>query len=201
MRSILANFVTLLKKHMSTWSKFCGWLLKTAGWKQVADVAEDKVAVILMAPHTSMLDFVVCYLFYTCNGVKPHALVKKESFFWPLGPILRALGAIPLDRRNPVPTIKGVIDTMKESDERYHIALAPEGTRKPVKKWKTGYHTIARALECPVYLGFVDWGKKQIGYTEFMIPGDDARADTEMIQRKYETYNLTGRHPDKFITR
>lgn len=186
--------------NMTRWERFCGFLLRKAGWTVDGSIAPDKLCVILAAPHTSILDFVVCYLYYKSLGATPHAIVKKEFFKGPLKPLLAAMGAIPLDRSNPAAGIKGVIDRMKESEEVFHLAIAPEGTRKPVKKWKTGYHTIAKALDCPVYLGYFDWGKKHIGYVQSYPLTDNARKDTDEIQLIYSKMNIRGKHPEKFIT-
>lgn len=188
-------------KSLSRWSKFCAWALRKWGWTVDGEVARDKVAVLLAVPHTSILDFLVCYLYYTSLGATPHALVKKELFFWPLGPALLKMGGIPLDRKNPVATIKGTIDKMKNSDEVFHLAIAPEGTRKAVSRWKTGYHTIARALDAPVYLGHIDWGTRHIGYTESYPLTDDIRKDTEGIQAYYASHSYQGRHPELFKTK
>ena len=185
---------------MTKWQKFCAYALRKWGWTVDGEIAPAKIAVIIAAPHTSMLDFLVCYLYYTAAGVTPHALVKKEIFFWPMGPILRKLGAIPLDRKNPVYAIKGTIDKMKNSAEVFHLALSPEGTRKPVSRWKTGYHTIARALDCPVYLGHIDWGRKVIGTGEALPLTDNARKNTEAMQAYYAGKDYKGRHPENFAT-
>ena len=82
-----------------------------------------------------------------------------------------------------------------------HLALSPEGTRKAIKRWKTGFHTIARQLDCPVYLGYFDWGTKHVGRGEKVELTDDARADMARIQEMYEKMNLTGKHPEKYVTR
>lgn len=186
---------------MKLWSKICAFSLRAMGWTCDNDPVKDKLCVLLVAPHTSIFDFVIPYLYYTSKGATPHALVKKEFFFWPMGPFLKSLGGIPLDRKNPARAIKKVIDSMKNSDEIFHLAIAPEGTRDPVKKWKTGYHTIAKALDCPVYLGYIDWKTKHIGYKISYRLTDNAREDTDNIQRIYETMNVSGRHPEKFATR
>lgn len=162
-------------------------------------VPEDK-AIILGVPHTSFWDFVVSYLFYRQFGTtKARCMVKKEMFFWPLGPILKALGGIPTDRKSGTTLVLSLISAM-EKEDKFILAIAPEGTRKPVRKWKTGYHTIAKAVGCPVYLGYFDWGTKHIGCGEKFELTDDARADTERIQAIYETKGLVGKHPEKFIT-
>jgi 1-acyl-sn-glycerol-3-phosphate acyltransferase len=82
-----------------------------------------------------------------------------------------------------------------------HLALAPEGTRKPVKRWKTGFHTIAREVGCPVYMGYFDWGTKRISRGHKVELTDDARADMERIQKLYEDMHLVGKHPEMYITK
>ena len=81
-----------------------------------------------------------------------------------------------------------------------HLALAPEGTRKPVRRWKTGFHKIAKEVGCPVYLGYFDWGTKRVGRGQKFELSDDAKADMERIQKIYEEMHLTGRHPENYVT-
>ena len=107
-------------------------------------------------------------------------MVKKEMFFPPLGWIVRAMGGIPVDRSNPSAIVRSVIREM-ETREHFHLAIAPEGTRKPVARWKTGYHLIARTAGIPVYLGYFDWKRKLIGCGEKVELTDDAAADTRRI--------------------
>lgn len=181
------------------WRKFCAWALKALGWTAVEPPVEEENCIILGVPHTSVWDFVISYLYYTSVGGKARCMVKKEMFVPPLSWLLRAAGAIPVDRKNPTAMLKSVIDEM-EKPGSFHLALAPEGTRKPVKNWKTGYHLIAREANVPVYLGYFDWKTKRIGRGEKVELTDNARADTKRIQEIYEQMNLTGKHPEKYIT-
>lgn len=185
---------------MTTWEKFCGWLLKRMGWTAVGGPAEDRVCILLGAPHTSIMDFVISYLYYRSLGEKARCLVKKDLFFWPLGILLRKMGGVPVDRKHPAQCVKKMIDDMRDSKERFHLAIAPEGTRKPVARWKTGYHTIARTIGCPVYLAYFDWGTKRVGIGRSFTLTDDARRDTAEIQKIYEDMHLVGKHPEKYIT-
>ncbi|MBQ9184471.1 MAG: 1-acyl-sn-glycerol-3-phosphate acyltransferase [Bacteroidales bacterium] len=184
---------------MSRWAKFCGWLLRKMGWTSVGGPCPEDKAIILGVPHTSIWDFLVSYLFYAQFGKKAKVMIKKEFFFWPMGPLLRKLGGVPTDRTNAAAMVKGLIDEM-ERDDSFILAIAPEGTRKPVKKWKTGYHTIAKAVNCPVYLGYFDWGRKRVGRGEIFQLTDNAREDTDKIQAIYETMGLKGKHPKGYIT-
>lgn len=169
------------------------------GWTAVDPVVPDDKCIILGAPHTSIWDFAISYLYYEAVGGTPYCMIKKEFFKGPLGWLLRKLGAIPIDRKNATTMLLGVIKEMKEKD-RVHLALAPEGTRKPVKRWKTGFHTIARGVGCPVYLGYFDWGTKRVGRGQKFELTDDPKADMARIQEIYEQMHLTGKHPEMYIT-
>ncbi len=174
--------------------------MKALGWTaDSCPVPEDK-CLILGVPHTSIWDFVISYLYYTSVGGKAYVMIKKDFFRGPLGWLLRKLGGLPVDRKNATSLVLSVIHEMNKAD-RLHLAIAPEGTRKPVKRWKTGFHTIARETGVPVYLGYFDWGTKHVGRGEKVELTDDAKADMQRIQEIYEGMHLTGKHPEGYITR
>lgn len=173
-------------RHILTW-----WM----HWTMMdSQLPPEPKHILLGAPHSSIWDFVAAWLFYRALGGKPRVMIKEEFFFWPLGSLLRSLGAIPVDRKKPVGVTKQVIDEMERCD-RFALCIAPEGTRKPVKRWKTGFHTIARATGVPVYLGYFDWGRKQIGYGPRFECSDDAMADLRAIQAFYKQKGVQGKHP------
>lgn len=171
-------------------------ILKLTGWTVDSGVVPEKKCIILGAPHTSILDFLVAFLYYRSQGggkiVK--CMVKKDLFVPVLGSIIRAMGGIPVDRKNPTRMVKSVINEMEAADT-LHLAIAPEGTRKPVKHWKTGFHLIAREANIPVYLAYFDWGTKHVGYFTKVELTDDAIADMARIQQLYAERHLVGRHP------
>ena len=150
--------------------------------------------ILLGAPHSSIWDFIVAWLFYRSLGGHPRVMIKKEFFFWPLGALLRSVGAIPVDRKTPFGVTRQVIEAMNASEE-FSLCIAPEGTRKPVKRWKTGFHTIAKATGVPVYLGYFDWGTKHIGYGPRFECSDDAMADLMAVQQFYKDKGVKGKHP------
>ena len=79
------------------------------------------------------------------------------------------------------------------------IGIAPEGTRKPVKRWKTGYHIIATKAGVPVYAGYINWKEKYISFGEVFPLTDDVRADTLRLQRHYKSLGVAAKHPENFI--
>ena len=180
------------------WAKFCGWLLRRMGWESVGGPMKEKKAIVLGVPHTSVWDFLVSYLFYTQFGKVAHIMIKKEFFFWPLGPILRACGAVPVDRESAASMVRSLIHEMDQADE-FHLAIAPEGTRKAVKRWKTGFHLIARETGATVYVGYYDWGRKRISVGEPFELTDDPKADMQRIYDIYRPMGIQGKHKDGFI--
>ena len=146
-----------------------------------------------------MADFVVAYLFYSSFGEVAHTMVKKELFFWPLGGILRACGCIPVDRSNPGALVKSLISEM-EQDSFFKLAIAPEGTRKPVHRWKAGGIMIAKETGVPLYAGWWDWKTKRICCGERFPLTDDTKADLARLQDYYEQLHLSGKHPEKYLT-
>ena len=181
------------------WAGFCRWLLQRMGWTALGGPVPEKKAIILGVPHTSFSDFLVAYLFYTGFGDVAHVMVKKEVFFWPLGSILRACGCIPVDRSDASGLVRSLIEHMNQ-DEVFKLAIAPEGTRKPVKRWKTGALRIAYATGVPVYAGWFDWRTKRIGCGEKLTLSGDISADMAMMQAHYESLHLTGKHKDQYVT-
>ena len=181
------------------WARFCGWLLRRLGWTSVGGPVPEKKAVILGVPHTSFWDFVVAYLFNTAFGDVAHVMIKKELFFWPLGSILRSCGCIPVDRSNASELVRSLIEQM-EQDDVFKLAIAPEGTRKPVKRWKAGAIKIALAAGVPIYAGYFDWRTKRISCGEKLTLSGDIGADLAMVQNYYEGLHLTGKHKEKYIT-
>lgn len=161
-------------------------------------VPEPK-CIILGVPHTSGWDFVISFLYYRSLGAKAYVMVKKEFFKWPLTPVLKAMGGVPVDREKGATLARQMIEIFN-SRERFHLAIAPEGTRRATEKWKTGFHTIARTVNVPVYLGYFDWGRKEIGRGVKFELSDNVQEDLKKIRLYYKKKGVIGKFPDGFTT-
>lgn len=175
----------------------CKLIMKLWGWKPVNGLMPHKKSIIIGVPHTSALDFIISYLYYTAAGGVAHIVIKKEFFFWPAGFFLKKMGAIPVDRSKATTVVKQIIEEMNRH-EVFHLAITPEGTRKLTKNWKAGFHTIAKATGATVYLGFFDFGRKQIGWIETLELTDDSKEDIRRMKAYYRERGVVGRHPEKF---
>ncbi|MBQ0159361.1 MAG: 1-acyl-sn-glycerol-3-phosphate acyltransferase [Bacteroidales bacterium] len=177
--------------------KLCKWILKILGWTVDSGIAPEAKCILLGVPHTSIWDFAIAYLYYRSQGGHAKCMVKKEMFVPVLGSIIRAMGGIPVDRKNPTRMIHSIITEFNKA-ESLHLAIAPEGTRKTVKHWKTGFHTIATNAHLPVYLAYFDWGTKHVGFKQKVELTDDPKADMARIQSIYKQMNLIGKHPKRY---
>lgn len=148
-----------------------------------------------MAPHTSQTDFVMGKMFSSTKRIRTHFLIKKESFWFPLGIILKLLGGIPVDRSNNKNLARQLVERFNKSDELV-LVITPEGTRKIVKRWKRGFHHIARAANIPIVFAYVDYKTRKMGIGDTLYPTDDYQADLEIIKDFYR--GMEGRNRGLF---
>lgn len=182
-------------------ARLCRFILvKVFRFEVISGPAPVKKCILAGAPHTSMWDFIVAYLFYRSLDHFPYVMVKASLFKGPVGWALKKCGAIPVDQKSKSAMVRSVIHEM-EARDTFHLAIAVEGTRRPVKKWAKGYHLIAKAVGCPVYLCIFSWKPRRVGVVKEFVLTDDANADTIRMQQEYEDMHIVGKHPEKFITK
>lgn len=172
---------------------FANFFLKACGWETVGKVPDIDKAVFIAAPHTSNWDGFWLIFYKVAINVDVRFLGKHTIFWWPLGPILRFFGATPIDRRDPSNVVPQLIDTFDKSD-RFLLALSPEGTRKWIPHWKTGFYRIAQAANVPIVLAFIDYEKKQMGIGPTLEPGLSLPDTLSAIRDFYA--GRTGRRPE-----
>ena len=173
----------------------CRWLLKCMGWNIGLTGDDVPKCVICVAPHTSNTDFLIGKLFYNAVGKQAKFLMKKEWFFFPLGLIFRSMGGVPSDRsRNQSMTEQMAAEFA--SHDYFRVAITPEGTRKRVDEWKRGFYYIALKAQVPIQLGYIDYGRKEVGIMSTFWPTGDADADIRYIRSCYK--GIRGHHGEKF---
>lgn len=177
---------------LSSISQFILWLF---GWKVVKPEFSEKSYVIIAAPHTSNWDFVLGRLAVGSLAIPQKVLMKKELFFFPLKYFLKALGAMPIDRKVGMNMVDYIIELFKEKDD-FVFVISPEGTRSYAEKWKTGFYHIATKANVPIVLGRLDYKKKCIEFNNIFYPtGDFAKDFSEILYYYRETI---GRYPEKY---
>lgn len=168
-------------------------ILKLGGWEIVGGIPEVKKAVLIAAPHTSNWDGYWLLVYKVAVGLDIRFLAKHTLFWWPLGTLLRALGAKPLNRSAGGDVVRDIARDF-ENNESFYLALAPEGTRSWKPFWKTGFYRIATAARVPVVLGFIDYRTKRLGLGDTIILSGDTEKDLDVIRTFYKP--LVGRRPE-----
>ncbi|MCB2221937.1 MAG: 1-acyl-sn-glycerol-3-phosphate acyltransferase [Bacteroidetes bacterium] len=172
------------------------FILRLWGWKVIGGIPADlKKCVVVVAPHTSMYDFVIGRLAWYALGLKVKFLIKKEMFAFPLGPFLKWMGGIPVDRGRSTKLVDYVADLFDQYESLY-ITITPEGTRRLNPKWKRGFYYIALKANVPVALGFLDYNTKQGGVDKIFTPSGDFEKDFKLVEDFYR--GRGAKHPEQF---
>ena len=169
-------------------------ILRAFGWRMVGGFPDIPKAVVIAAPHSSNWDGLLGFGAKFGMGVKLSILGKDALIRIPLlGRILRWQGVIPVDRSAPHGVVGQAAQAIRDADRMWY-AIAPEGTRRWVDRWKPGFWHIARNAGVPVIPAYFDYANKVIGIGPAFELSDDMQADIARIQRWYQPFK--GRNHD-----
>ncbi len=158
---------------------------KVLGWKVVGNTnfSKDtiKKTVIISAPHTSNFDFIIGVLLRKVVKLKANFIGKKELFAWPFGYYFRAVGGVPVDRKNKENKVQTIAQFFKDNDE-FRLTLAPEGTRSKVEDWRTGFYYIAKEANVPIIMFTLDYENRQNTVSEPFYPTDNIEEDFKYMK-------------------
>jgi 1-acyl-sn-glycerol-3-phosphate acyltransferase len=175
---------------------FSRLLLRLMGWHVHSVIPPGiRKAVIIAAPHTSNMDFLIGRLAYWAMGVKIKFLIKKEAFKFPYAGFLEKAGGIPVDRSKNNKMVEQLSDLMNNSDS-FFIVITPEGTRKANPHWKKGFYHIAMTAGVPIAVGYLDYARKEGGIGMILNPTGDYDRDIKIIKAFYR--DKTARFPERF---
>jgi 1-acyl-sn-glycerol-3-phosphate acyltransferase len=159
---------------------------KLMGWKLEGSFDPAiKKAVVIVVPHTSWHDFYIGAFTRKLSGVEINYIAKKELFQWPFGWYFRWMGGAPLDRTSGQNKVEAIAQIFKEKDE-FRLAMAPEGTRKKVTIWKTGYYYMALAANVPIVCVAFDYLTKKVIINKPFYPTGNIDADTVKLRSFYK---------------
>ena len=167
-------------------------LIKILGWKKYGTLPDFKQYVAILAFHTSNWDVFYGILMAFAFKVDIYYLAKSQLFRFPFAPLVRFIGGIPIDRSVSSNTVDVTINLFKEHSN-FAIAIAPEGTRKKVEKWKKGFYHIAAGANVPIVVAFLDYKTKSGGIGDIIYPSGDIKADLLKIKKFYQT--VTAKYP------
>ncbi|WP_298555746.1 1-acyl-sn-glycerol-3-phosphate acyltransferase [uncultured Algibacter sp.] len=162
---------------------------KILGWQHSGNTTFSKnsikKAIIIAAPHTSWHDFYIGVLLRAVVGVKTNFIGKKELFVYPLGHFFKTLGGTPINRQSNENKVEAIAKLFEQNEE-FRMTLAPEGTRKKVATWRTGFYYIAKQANVPIIMFTLDFENKENKISEPFYPTDDIDADFEYMYNFYK---------------
>lgn len=151
------------------------FILTRAGWRFEGAMPDIPKFVAIVAPHTSNWDFPIGLAAKWALGFDVHWWGKDSLFALPLGWFMRANGGIAVQRKQSSMVVETTIDAFR-TNERFALALAPEGTRKKVTKWRTGFWHVAKGAQVPICCVAFDWPRKVIRLGPTTMPDEADQA-------------------------
>lgn len=150
--------------------------------------------VVIFYPHTSNWDFAIGLLTKWAVAIRFNWVGKDSLFHWPLGPLLRSLGGIPVNRRERTQLVERLAAELARRPV-LRVVITPEGTRARTEHWKSGFYHLAKVARVPLALAFIDYTRREIGIGAYRTLTGDAAADMAAIASFYA--GRTGFHPEQ----
>jgi 1-acyl-sn-glycerol-3-phosphate acyltransferase len=171
------------------------FIMGIRGWRVEGEFPNVPRMVLIVAPHTSNWDFPVglqakLALRLGCTFIGKHTL-----FRWPFGILMRWLGGIPVDRSAAAGFASDVARAMREA-EKMTVALAPEGTRKLIPQWKSGFYRIAVESGAPILPVGFDYSRKVVFFAPLFHPTGDYERDLAQLRSYYRPG--MGKRPENY---
>ncbi|MGB1251060.1 MAG: 1-acyl-sn-glycerol-3-phosphate acyltransferase [Candidatus Promineifilaceae bacterium] len=173
-------------KRNNRLARFIGrFLLRTLGWRFEGQLPNLPKFVIIGGPHTSNWDFILAIIILWIIDLDVAIMGKKEAFRFPMGPVMRWLGTFPVNRQSPV----GVIDQVAaefDEHEQFVLGLSPEGTRKKVTRWKTGFYRIAMKANVPIFPITANFSQRTIYFNPLLMPSGDMENEIALLRTYFD---------------
>ncbi len=186
-----------LPRHGGPVSRWFGRaLVRLLGWDFEGTLPNVSKLVVIGAPHTSNWDFIVAMAIRLALGLDVRWIGKHTIFRPPFGRLMRWLGGIPVDRGERHGIVAQMVAVF-EQHERLLVGLSPEGTRKRVETWRTGFYHIAYGAGVPIMPFYFDYARKRFGIADLFYPTGNVEADLLLLAEVYR--NRTPKRPELFV--
>jgi len=166
-------------------------LLRLSGWRLLGELPDVPKVIIIGAPHSSYWDGVWGLMMKIGLGININIMIKREVLDGPLGIILRPIGLIPINRSAALNVVGQMVERFR-AYEKMWLGITPEGTRKKVTQWKSGFLRIAKEANVPIQPVFIDYPTKTFTLGPLVQASDDPEADMASIRAMFRPYR--GKH-------
>ena len=173
------------------WPWFSRGVLRLCGWRLLGELPDVPKLILIGAPHSSYWDGLWGLLMKIGVGAEINIMIKREVLDGPLGIILRPIGMIAINRKAALNVVGQMVERFRQR-ERMWLGITPEGTRKAVKEWKSGFLRIAHEADVPIQTLFIDYPTKTFTLGPVVRATGDHEADMAKIRALFAPYR--GKH-------
>lgn len=173
------------------WPWFSRGVLRLCGWRLAGQLPDVPKLILIGAPHSSYWDGLWGLLMKIGAGIEVNIMIKREVLDGPLGIVLRPIGMIPINRKAALNVVGQMVERFRQRD-RMWLGITPEGTRKQVTHWKSGFLRIAHEADVPIQTIFIDYPTKTFTLGPVVRATGDHDADMEKIRALFAPYR--GKH-------
>ena len=163
------------------------------GWKVSGTFPAIDKCVLIVVPHTSWVDFFLGILVRRVWNEQINFIAKKSLFKFPFGWYFRWMGGAPIDRSKSSDTVSSIAKIFNDR-KKFRLAVSPEGTRKKVAKWKTGFYYIAKVANVPIVMVAFDYGDKKVKISKPHYPTKSKEEDFRYYQSFFK--GVEGKVPE-----
>lgn len=178
-------------------NRLAAWVLKLLGWRVLYQGLPARQGMLVVYPHTSNWDFVILVLAKWSIGIQLNFWGKDKLFRIPLfGAWLSWLGGVPVSRTSPRGVVGQAVDAFAQAraqDRYFWLALAPEGTRKYIPGWRSGFYQTAVQAKSPLGMVRLDYKRREITAQNFIYLSGDVPRDLANIAQVFD--GVTGYNP------
>jgi len=175
-------------------NKFFRWFyFKILKWKLIGEIPKIDKMILPVIPHTHWNDFFMGIIIRNVIDEKINFVGKKEIFGPLTGWFFEIMGGTSVERNSKSNTVNSIVEIFK-TRRVFRLALSPEGTRKKVKDWKTGFYHIAKLANVPICLVSFDYGKKQIVFHKLFYTTNNMKKDMSFLKGQFK--GVVGRIPE-----
>ncbi len=180
------------RRGSALWRWIGRTVMRITGWGVEGDFPDRSRFVIAVAQHTSNWDFLHGAAAMFALDLRVTFIGKHTLFVWPVSAFLRWMGGIPVDRSAPHGLVGEAVEGFSREQSRV-LVIAPEGTRKKVARYKTGFLHIARGAGVPVLLVALDYPARTVRIGPLMDVGEDIEAERVRVEAHFA--RIPGRYP------
>lgn len=162
-------------------------VFRLMGWRIEGQLPPLDKFVVIGAHHTSNWDFVLFIAAKFILRLNARWFGKHSIFRWPFGALMRYWGGIPIRRHLKLNTVEQAIEAFAEH-RQFILVLSPEGTRRKVERWKSGFYHIACGAGVPIVSAALDFQHRRIVIGAPFQPTGNEEADLRQLLAFYRPY-------------